>query len=136
MPYCSNCGTQMADQALSCPQCGHPAPRARSAASGRRTEGTAVASLVLGIAGFVVCPLIPSILAVVFGNQAQRKISDDPSLEGEGMAKAGVILGWIGIGLFVVGIAVVILVAIGGGFSSSPDPRPFNDFDLGIAGWS
>lgn len=136
MPYCSNCGTEMAEQAVSCPSCGHPAPRARPAAGARRTEGTAVASLVLGIAGFIICPLIPSILAIVFGNQAQRKIGQDPSLEGDGMAKAGVILGWIGVGLAALGILIVILVAASGGFATPP--QRFEDFDIGLRalGWS
>ncbi len=136
MPYCSNCGTEMAEQAISCPSCGHPAPRAQPATGARRTEGTAVASLVLGIAGFIICPLIPSILAIVFGNQAQRKIAQDPSLEGEGMAKAGVILGWIGVALVVVGILFIVIVAASGGFATR-GPR-FNDFDVGLRmlGWS
>lgn len=136
MPYCSNCGTEMAEQAASCPSCGHPAPRAQRATGARRTEGTAVASLVLGIAGFVVCPLITSILAIVFGNQAQRKIAQDPSLEGEGMAKAGVILGWIGVALFAVGILFFIIVIASGGFSTQGPS--FDEFDVGLRmlGWS
>lgn len=135
MPYCSNCGTEMADQAVSCPSCGHPAPHARPAA-GRRTEGTAVASLVLGIAGFIICPLIPSILAIVFGNQAQGKIRQDPSLEGDGMAKAGVILGWIGVGLAALGILIVILVAATGGFATQPERLDDFDFGLRVLAWS
>jgi hypothetical protein len=91
--YCSNCGTQLSEEAPSCPQCGHPRQRP-GATPGRQTEGTAVASLILGIAGLVACPLVASILAIIFGNQAQTKISQDPTLEGGGMARAGIILGW------------------------------------------
>lgn len=120
MPFCTNCGTQMADTAQACPQCGHPGPRPQGGVAGaRRTEGTAVASLVLGIAGLVVCPLICSILAVIFGSQAQGRIRADPSLEGEGMAKAGSILGWVGIGLTAIGIVVFVfafLVSAGSSF--------------------
>lgn len=79
-----------------------------------------MASLVLGIAGLVVCPLICSVLAVIFGNQAQGRIQADPSLEGEGMAKAGSILGWVGIGLAALGIVIFVfafLVSAGSSFS-------------------
>ena len=74
-----------------------------------RTEGLAITSLVLGIAGFFVCPFVLSILAIVFGNQARTKIRNDPSLGGEPLARAGIILGWIGIGVAVIVIVVFIL---------------------------
>lgn len=116
MASCPNCGNTVAEQAKFCPSCGAvqpsrpagPTPPAmpgmqpppfQTGYAPRRTEGMAVASLVLGIAGIIICPLICSILAIVFGSQAKGKIAADPSLEGEGMAKAGVVLGWIGIAL-------------------------------------
>jgi len=111
MAYCENCGSQMSDQATFCPQCGHPQRGAGGATGVRRTEGSATASLVLGIGGLVFCPVILSVLAIIFGNQAKRKIAADPMLEGEGMAKAGVILGWIGIGLAVVWVFVFFSIA-------------------------
>ncbi len=85
-----------------------PSPYGQPAYSQPRTEGTAVASLVLGIAGFVVCPLICSVLAIVFGAQAKNKIRQDPSLQGAGMAQAGFILGIIGAAI--VGIAIIVFI--------------------------
>jgi hypothetical protein len=118
--FCTYCGSDMSDAATACPKCGHPRGGASArTAGGRRTEGSAVASLVLGIAGFVVCPLICSVIAVVLGNQAKTKIAIDPSLDGEGMAKAGVILGWIGIGLSALAIVGFVLLAIYGTTTSS-----------------
>lgn len=121
MPFCTNCGTQMAETAPACPQCGHPGPRSQGSMAGaRQTEGTAIASLILGITGILICPiLIPSVLAVIFGSQAQARIRQDPSLEGDGMAKAGVILGWVGIGLIALGIVVFVfmfLISAGSSF--------------------
>jgi hypothetical protein len=78
--------------------------------AGGRTEGSAVAALVLGILGIMACPLILSIPAVIVGTQARAKIRQDPTLEGEPLARAGIILGWIGIGLAAIGIIVAILV--------------------------
>ena len=62
-----------------------------------RTSGLAIASLALGVIGFFAVPLLASILAIVFGRNAQREIARDPSLGGEGYAQAGVILGWVGL---------------------------------------
>lgn len=97
-----------------------PDPYGRQPYEGiRRTEGTAIASLVLGIAGFIVCPLICSVLAIVFGTQAKNKIRQDPSLQGEGMAQAGFVLGIIGLAVGVILLLIVILAAANNSSSSS-----------------
>ena len=85
----------------------------------RKTEGLAVASLVLGIAGFVVCPLICSVLAIIFGLQAKTKIRQDPSLQGEGMAQAGFILGIIGLAIGAIVLVIIIIAAANNSSSSS-----------------
>ena len=75
-----------------------------------RTSGLAIASLVLGIVGLVAVPVIASVLAIVLGIKAHGELARDPALAGEGMAKAGVILGWIGIALAVAGFLLFLLV--------------------------
>lgn len=94
-------------------------PYGQPAYSAPRTEGTAVASLVLGIAGILFCPFICPILAIVFGTQAKNKIRQDPSLQGQGMAQAGFILGIVGIALNVLGLIIVIIAAATNNSSSS-----------------
>src|SRR5438105_15428189 len=84
-----------------------------------RTEGLAVASLVLGIAGIVVCPIVCSVLAIIFGLQAKTKIRQDPSLQGDGMAQAGFILGIIGLVLYGILLIVGIILAATNNNSSS-----------------
>lgn len=115
MAFCENCGQSISDLAAACPNCGHPQRKPGSAGfGGKRVEGTAIASLILGIAGFLVCPVVTSILAIIFGNQAKAKIAADPSLEGESMANAGVILGWVGVGLAIaVAVIIIAIVAVG-----------------------
>ena len=44
-------------------------------ASAGETSGKAIASLVLGIGGFVIFPVVLSILAIVFGRSAKREIA-------------------------------------------------------------
>ena len=76
-----------------------------------QTSGMAIASLVMGIAGWTLFPFLGSILAVVFGYAARREIRRQPEqLTGDGLAIAGLVLGWIMIGLSVVGL---ILGAVG-----------------------
>jgi hypothetical protein len=75
------------------------------------SSGAATAALILGICGLVLCPLIPSILAVVFGSKARNEIdASGGQMEGRGLAVAGLILGWIGIALCTLLILFVVAV--------------------------
>jgi hypothetical protein len=76
----------------------------------QRTSGYAIASLILGIAGFFVFPIVPSILAVVFGHKARDEIRRNPTLGGDGLATGGIILGWVGIALVAIGLLFVLLL--------------------------
>jgi hypothetical protein len=61
-----------------------------------KTNGFAIASLVLGILWIY---WIGSILALVFGMVAKNQIDRSGGYEqGRGMAIAGIVLGWVGIG--------------------------------------
>jgi hypothetical protein len=62
-----------------------------------RNNGLAIASLVLGILWIY---WIGSVLAVIFGHVALGQISrSNGSQQGRGMAIAGLVLGWIGVGI-------------------------------------
>lgn len=75
-----------------------------------QTHTLAIASLIFGILGLVgICPGLGSIVAVVTGSMAQREIQADPTrYTGDGLAKAGLILGWVGVALTVLGICAVV----------------------------
>jgi hypothetical protein len=78
----------------------------------KRTHGKATAALVCGIVGLFVCPIILSIVAIVLGTTAQKEIqASGGALTGEGMARAGVILGIIGIVLGVLWVVVYLASA-------------------------
>lgn len=74
-----------------------------------RTEGFAIASLACGIAGFFAVPIVGSVLAIVFGSVGRKRIAQDPSLSGQDMARAGIIIGWVGL---VLGILVVLFFIV------------------------
>lgn len=80
-------------------------------AYGTRTSSLAVVSLVMGIAGYLGVPLIGAIAAIITGNLAKKEIQANPeTLTGEEMARWGMILGWVNIGLSVAGACLVMVV--------------------------
>ncbi len=67
----------------------------------------AIVSLVAGILGLTFFPLVGSIVAVITAPMAIKEIRESGgALGGEGLATAGQILGWIGIGLSVLGLCI------------------------------
>ena len=84
-----------------------PPPPRRAPAPIVQTSGLAIASLVSGIAGWTILPLLGSILAIFLGYAARNEIRRDPDrLTGEGLAVAGLVLGWIMVGLSVLGLCL------------------------------
>lgn len=84
----------------------------------RPTNGFAIASLVLGIVGVVfalpslgifVFMTIPSVLALVFGYIARNQIKQYDQ-DGSGMAVAGIVLGWVAVGLYVIFKIIRLLI--------------------------
>ena len=76
----------------------------------RPTNGLAIASMVLGI---IWLWWVGSILALVFGYIAKRQITERGE-GGSGMATAGIVLGWIGVGFLALFIVFGILGVLAG----------------------
>jgi len=73
--------------------------------AGRRTNGFAVASLVCAIAGFLF--FVPAILGIVFGFVARSQIRQSGGTQaGDGLAVAGIIVGFAWVVLFVIVLIV------------------------------
>ena len=76
----------------------------------RTTSPMAVISLVSGILGWTFLPFLGSLVAVVCGHMARGEIRRAPErLEGDGMAIAGLILGY---SLIVISILAVIAILV------------------------
>jgi hypothetical protein len=73
------------------------------------TSSLAIVSLVFGILSWCVLPFIGAIVAVVCGHLARSEIrrSADGSMEGDGMAVAGLVLGYLHL------LLCVLLIVIG-----------------------
>jgi len=75
----------------------------------------AMVSLISGIVGFTILPLIGGIVALITGYMARGETrSIPPKASGDGMATAGIIMGWIQVGLVVIGICCFIAVFLFG----------------------
>jgi hypothetical protein len=74
-----------------------------------KTNSLAVAALVCGI-GQIIFGLLTGIPAIILGHMARRRIAQTGE-QGAGMAMAGLVLGYIGVGLAVIVIIVLIGVA-------------------------
>ena len=80
----------------------------------RQTSSLAVVSLVAGILGWTLLPLLGSVAAVVTGHMARSEIRRAPErLEGDGLAVAGLVLGYLSIAMAVL-VVFAIFLFIGG----------------------
>jgi hypothetical protein len=69
----------------------------------------AIVSLVSALLGFTFLPVVGSIVALITGYMARDETrSIPPKASGDGMATAGIILGWVQIGLLIIGICCTI----------------------------
>ena len=73
------------------------------------TSTLAIVSLVAGILGFTAFPIIGTIAALITGYMARKETrATPPTAGGDGLATAGIIMGYVQIGLIVVGICCSI----------------------------
>jgi hypothetical protein len=69
----------------------------------------AIVSLVSAILGFTFAPLVGTIVALITGYMARNETrSVPPRASGDGLATAGIIMGWIQVALLVIGICCTI----------------------------
>ena len=124
MKLCPKCNYSNQDFDTVCINCGSPLENneynnfVSNPPMPAKTNGFAIASLILGISSIVLCccylGAITGPLAVVFGFLAKNKIRNSGGTEkGDGLALAGIITGFVGFGIFVLFI-VLALVGAGG----------------------
>lgn len=102
-------------------------PYGAPAYQARTTNGMAIASLVCGVAGFVTC--ISAIPAVILGHIARKQIRESGGTQqGEGMALAGLIIGYILIALLAAYVLFFVVLAASGELDTDS-----NDFGMQLA---
>ena len=74
------------------------------------TSSMAIVSLIAGILGFTLFPFIASIVAIFTGYAARKETrATPPTAGGDGLATAGIVMGWIGVGLAVIGLCCFVI---------------------------
>ena len=86
-----------------------PAPAPAPVPAGRQTSPLAIVSLVAGLLGWTLLPWLGSLAAVVCGHMARAEIRRSAgAMDGDGLAIAGLILGWTVIALSLLALLAVI----------------------------
>jgi len=87
-------------------------PYAHEGGYGRSEHApTAIASLIFGVIGLTVLPLVGSIIALVLGYQSRTAAQAEPWRYQDELGKAGRILGWIGV-VFYTGLLLAMLFLV------------------------
>ncbi len=74
------------------------------------TSSLSLTSLIMGIVGWVLLPVVGAIIAVITGHMAKKEIRESRGLlGGDGMATAGLILGYANIALGACGCLALLL---------------------------
>lgn len=75
-----------------------------------KTSPLAITSLVTGLLGWTLMPVLGSLVAIVTGHMARSEIRrSGGTLDGDGMALVGLALGWAPVVLGLLGLMVVFL---------------------------
>lgn len=92
------------------------------------TSTWAIVSLLGGIASFIFIPFIGSLVAIISGYIAKKEIRQSQGLVGgDGLATAGLILGWINVVLALL-ICVLIVLMLTGVIGSIAICGPFTEW--------
>ena len=79
-----------------------------------RTSTLAIVSLIFGILGWTALPVIGSLIAILTGHMARKEIRESyGSIQGDGLAVAGLVLGWVAILLGLVSLILLALLFVG-----------------------
>jgi ribosomal protein S27E len=89
------CDTTHAGTQIACPSCKATiaVPNETAGTAAQRTSRLAIASLVCSLSSFVTC--IGWLPGIICGHMAKSRIRRNPSLKGNGLATAGLIIGYL-----------------------------------------
>ncbi len=74
-----------------------------------QTSTAAVLSLIFGLLSWIILPFIGAVAAVICGHMARSEIKRNAALDGDGLAIAGMILGYLHLAVMIVSVVAIIL---------------------------
>ena len=122
--YCSRCGQENPAGGSVCGSCGQPLMQPGTApvispgtgtgagtpSETARNDGKAIASLLLGLLSLACLGFLTGIPAIILGHISRSDIKKSMGrLKGEGMALAGLTMGYVGVALFILIIAAIAI---------------------------
>src|SRR5216684_260375 len=126
--YCAKCGTRVALQQIAdLPSAGNlPAEQVAPAVAypqmvvaQTQDDTCAILGLVFGILSLAGIGILASIPAIILGHVARKNIrASGGRLSGQGMATAGMVLGWISCGLFIMIVFIFVIIFVGAAATS------------------
>ncbi|MEV8272866.1 DUF4190 domain-containing protein [Microbacterium sp. NPDC077184] len=90
---------------------GASSPQGYGYPSAPKTNTLAIVSLVSSLAALVVLPFIGSLVGVITGHMSLSQIKRTGE-NGRGLALAGTIVGWVGLGFIVLGLLLFLLLLL------------------------
>jgi hypothetical protein len=79
----------------------------------QQTEGMAIGALICAIASFVVCPVVPSVVALVLAQHARNRIDDSMGrLTGTGLVTAARVIASIHLGIVMLALLGLTIAGI------------------------
>ena len=89
------CDTTHAGTQIACPNCKATiaVPKETAGTAAQRNSGLAIASLVCSLSSFITC--IGWLPGIICGHMAKSRIRRDASLKGNGLATAGLVIGYL-----------------------------------------
>jgi hypothetical protein len=120
--FCANCGAEVSDGFAFCEKCGTPvqapenqapsynAPQYGPAAK-QESNGMAIGGFVCSLVGFLCCQLVTPVglILSIIGLSKSKQMNGS----GKGLAIAGIIIGAIGVAIFILTIILYAIGAIG-----------------------
>jgi hypothetical protein len=83
------------------------------------TSTMALVSLIAGIVGILFFPFVGGIVAIVTGNMARKETrSFPPTHSGDGMATAGMVMGWLSFLVWVIVCCLIVSAIALGAFGA------------------
>lgn len=84
-----------------------------SPVQGPPTSPWAIVSLVSGIASYLFLPFVGAVVALVAGYISKRDICNSHgTLEGDSLATAGLVLGWVNVALSVLAFCLILFLGL------------------------